>query len=108
MSLQAIVIALLLSAAVVIVSLCVLGLFTVSDSFDRLHFLSPVTSIPAVLVAAAIVVEEALSTSGVKAILTVGLLLLTNPILSHATARAARVRQFGHWQALSGEEVSEE
>ena len=108
MSLQAFAIAFLLTGAVVIVALCVLGLFTVPDSFDRLHFLSPVTSISAVLVAAAIVVEEALSTSGVKAILTVGLLLLTNPILSHATAHAARVRQFGHWQALSGEEVSEE
>jgi multicomponent Na+:H+ antiporter subunit G len=106
--LHAIVIALLLTGAVVIVALCVLGLFTVSDSFDRLHFLSPVTSIGAVLVAAAIVVEEALSTSGVKAILTVGLLLLTSPILSHATARAARVRQYGHWKALPGEEVSEE
>ena len=108
MSLQVTVVALLLTGAVVIVALCALGLITVSDSFDRLHFLSPASSIGAVLVAAAIVVEEALSTSGVKAILTVGLLLLTNPILGHATARAARVRQYGHWQALTGEEVSEE
>jgi multisubunit Na+/H+ antiporter MnhG subunit len=35
-------------------------------------------------------------------------LLLTGPILTHATARAARVRQFGHWEPLAFEEVDQD
>ena len=35
------------------------------------------------------------------------LLVLTNPVLSHATARAARIRQFGHWVALRADRVDE-
>jgi multisubunit Na+/H+ antiporter MnhG subunit len=33
---------------------------------------------------------------------------LTSPILTHATARAARVRQYGHWEALPYEEVDQD
>ena len=35
------------------------------------------------------------------------LLLITNPVVTHATARAARIRQFGHWVALRAERVDE-
>jgi multicomponent Na+:H+ antiporter subunit G len=97
--------ALLLLAAAGVELLCVIGFFRLRDPFDRLHVLGPASLLGPVLVATAIVMEEALNTNGVKTILTVSLLLLTSPILTHATARAARVRQYGHWQALPEEEV---
>jgi multisubunit Na+/H+ antiporter MnhG subunit len=49
-----------------------------------------------------------LSTNGIKALAAALLLLLTSPILTHATARAARVRQYGHWKALPYEEVDQD
>jgi multisubunit Na+/H+ antiporter MnhG subunit len=33
-------------------------------------------------------------------------LILTNPVLGHATARAARIRQFGEW-TVRGDEAEE-
>jgi multicomponent Na+:H+ antiporter subunit G len=100
-----IVVGVLLSGAVAVELACGLALFVVKDSFDRLHFLGPAATLGPLLVVSALVIENALSTNGVKAILAGALLLLTGPIVTHATARAARVRQYGHWQALPYEEV---
>jgi multicomponent Na+:H+ antiporter subunit G len=102
------VIAVLLSGAIVVELGCALALLVVKDSFDRLHFLGPATSLGPVLVVVALVVENALSTNGVKAILAGTLMLLTAPILTHATSRAARVRLFGHWEPLPFEEVDQD
>jgi multicomponent Na+:H+ antiporter subunit G len=102
------VVAILLSGAVVVELSCALGLLVVRDSFDRLHFLGPAASLGPFLVVIALVVENALSTNGVKAILAGMLMLLTAPILTHATGRAARVRQFGHWEPLPFEEVDQD
>ncbi|MDQ3661522.1 MAG: monovalent cation/H(+) antiporter subunit G [Actinomycetota bacterium] len=103
-----VVIAVLLSGAVAVELSCALALFVVKDSFDRLHFLGPAAALGPLLVVTALVVENALSTNGVKAILTGGLLLLSGPVVTHATARAARVRQFGHWEPLPFEEVDQD
>jgi multicomponent Na+:H+ antiporter subunit G len=103
-----VVIVLLLLAAVGVELVCSLGLLVITDSFDRLHFLGPASTIGSLLVAAAIVVEESLSSNGIKALAAALLLLLTSPILTHATARAARVRQYGHWRALPYEEVDQD
>ncbi|HZJ49521.1 MAG TPA: monovalent cation/H(+) antiporter subunit G [Actinomycetota bacterium] len=108
MSVRDIVIASLLFGAVAVEIACALALLVVKDSFDRLHFLGPGATLGPLLVVTALVVENALSTNGVKAFLTGGLLLLTGPILTHATARAARVRQFGHWEPLPFEEVDQD
>ena len=34
---------------------------------------------------------------GITLLSCVGVLVTTNPVLGHATARAARIRQFGEW-----------
>jgi multicomponent Na+:H+ antiporter subunit G len=103
-----IVVGLLLSGAVAVELACSLALFVAKDSFDRLHFLGPAATLGPLLVVSALVIENALSTNGVKAILTGVLLFLTGPIVTHATGRAARVRQYGHWQALPYEEVDQD
>jgi multisubunit Na+/H+ antiporter MnhG subunit len=58
-------------------------------------------------IAMSIVVEEGWYAGSVKALLVFVLLLVTSPVLTHATARAARIRQFGHWVALRAERVEE-
>lgn len=108
MSLKEILVVVLLVGAVTVELACALALFAITDSFDRLHFIGPASTLGPLLIAAAIVLEESLSTNGVKALLAGLLLLFTSPVLTHATARAARVRHYGHWQALPLEEVDED
>ena len=49
--------------------------------------------------AAAILLQEGISQSAVKAVIAAAILFIMNPILTHATARAARVHERGHWEA---------
>ncbi len=90
-------VAILVWVAVGVGVACAVALLVMRDLNERLHFLAPVATVSAVLIAAAIVVEVHLSAAGLKAILAAVLLIATNTILTHATARAARVRQLGHW-----------
>jgi len=88
--------------------LCVVGVVAMDDVFDRLHFLGPASTIGTLAIVLAILFNEPFSTNGIKTLLVGALLILTSPVLTHATARAARVRQYGHWQAVPEEEVDTE
>ena len=79
------------------------GLLATGDPYDQLHFTGPATVISPVAVAAAVLVEEPLSSAGVKAVLIAIIMLGTGPVLIHATARAARVREQGRWVVLPEE-----
>jgi monovalent cation/proton antiporter MnhG/PhaG subunit len=74
-----------------------LGILTTRDPYDQLHFTGPATVIGPVTIAAAVLVEEPLSSAGIKAVLVALIMIGTGPILLHATARAARVREHGRW-----------
>lgn len=97
----------LLALGVGIELLCCLGLLVARDVYDRLHFMGPATSVGPVLIAAAVVLEEALSTAGVKAILIALVLLCTGPTLTHAMARATRVNARGSWRPAAEEQIEE-
>jgi monovalent cation/proton antiporter MnhG/PhaG subunit len=83
--------------------ICCVGVLVMDDVFDRIHYAGASTTVGPVAIAAAMVVQESLSTAGIKAVLVAVTLLVTNPVVSQATARAARVRQFGHWIVLEDE-----
>jgi multisubunit Na+/H+ antiporter MnhG subunit len=70
--------------------LCVAGVLVMRTTFDRLHFAAAATTVPAFLVLVAALVREHLSSGGLQAIATVGLLFLLNPAVVIATARATR------------------
>ena len=70
--------------------LCVAGVLVMRTTFDRLHYASAATSVPAFLVLAAVLVREHLTAGGLQAIAAVGLLFLLNPALVLATAMAVR------------------
>ena len=70
--------------------LCCIGVAVMRTTFDRLHFVSAATTVPAFFVLAAVLVREHLSSGGLEAVVAVGLLFLLNPILTIATARAAQ------------------
>lgn len=96
--------ALLVVGVGVTLASCV-GVLVMRDAYDRLHYSSPATTIAPLAIAAAIVLEESFSAAGIKALLVALVLLVTNPVLTHATARAARVRALGEWAVQEGEQV---
>ena len=70
--------------------LCVAGVLVMRTTFDRLHYASAATSVPAFLILAATLVREHVTAGGIEAIAAVGLLFLLNPAVVLATATAAR------------------
>ena len=95
----------LLWAGVAVVLLSCLGVLLMRDAFDRIHYTGPAATLGTVLIAAAVVVREGLSQLGAKSLLLCLVILVTNPVLASATARAARVRQFGRWAVLPDERL---
>lgn len=107
MTWQAICADVLLTLGVAIELMCCLGLVVAKDVYDRLHFVGPATTLGPALIAAAVILREALSTAGIKAVLIVAVLLVTSPVLTHAVARVARIRAHGAWQARPEEQIEE-
>jgi multicomponent Na+:H+ antiporter subunit G len=97
----------LLFCGVALLLVSALGVVTMRGVFDKLHYTAP-SSLGAVLVTAAIMVRESWSLIGMKAILTAAFLLVTSPVLAHATARSARVHEHGDWEPQPGEGIEVE
>ena len=74
---------------------CTAGVVVMRTVFDRLHYLAAASSVPPFLFLSALLVREGLSGVGLQAIAAIGLLFLANPVLVHATARAARQIDYG-------------
>jgi monovalent cation/proton antiporter MnhG/PhaG subunit len=90
-------VAVLLALGVASALMGALGLLASRDPYDQLHFTGPATVISPVAIAAAVLLEEPLSSAGIKALLVALIMLATGPVLIQATARAARVRERGRW-----------
>jgi len=98
----------LLVVAVLAVLISCLGMLVMHDALDQLHFTAPAATIAPVAVAVAVLLEEPLSSAGIKSVIVAALLIVTTPVLSHATARAARIREHGRWKVLQKELEDEE
>ena len=103
MSAHDIVIGVLVGAGVAGELLCCIGLVRMRDVFDRLHFALAATTVPPFLIAAAVIVEEAWTQPGINALVAAATLFLFNPMIAHATARAARLRRLGQVEATEAE-----
>ena len=96
MSLTTVVIGVLLGAGVAVELLCCVGLLRMNNVFDRLHYLGPAATVGPALITAAVLVRHSSAQACIKAVLLFLMLLVINPVLTHATARAARIREVGH------------
>ena len=74
-------------------ALTAIGLVLTEDVYKQIHYLAPGSLIGAVAIPAAVLLHEGFSQAGAKAIVIALLLFFSNPILSHITARAARIRR---------------
>lgn len=69
------------------------GLLLSDDVYEQIHYLAPGSLVGAIAIPVAVLLQEGLSQAGAKAIFIAVLLFVSNPVLSHATARAARIRR---------------
>jgi multicomponent Na+:H+ antiporter subunit G len=84
--------------------LSALGVLVMRNVYDRLHYVGS-ASVGAALVCIAVTVRESFSLIGNKTLLIAFFLLVSGPVLVHATARAARIRERGSWSVEEGEKV---
>jgi monovalent cation/proton antiporter MnhG/PhaG subunit len=95
----------LLGAAVVLTILCSLGLLVMRDAYQRIHFTSPIVTLSMLFVAVAVFIEESDSQARIKVVVIYVLMLVMNSVLSHATARAIRIREQGYWPPRPPEQI---
>lgn len=105
MSAATIAVEVFLAIAVLSAWVCCIGIVVVPNFYERLHYLATVTTISAFSIFIAVVIEEGWGQATVKTTLTCVLLLLINAVVTHATARAARVRTLGHWSSDPHEQM---
>jgi len=92
---HALAIEILLAVAVIVAMASCIGMAVMRDPYQRLHYLSPASCISPVLIMMAVLLHEGLKQAGIKAILIAAMAFVMNAVLSHATARAFRIRQLG-------------
>jgi multicomponent Na+:H+ antiporter subunit G len=101
---RAIVAAALLVLGVGIELGCCVGVLVMRGVYDKLHYTAPASTLGVFAIAGAVLLRESVGGYGLKTILIALVLFVTNPILTHAIARAARIRQFGAWTVQDQEE----
>jgi multisubunit Na+/H+ antiporter MnhG subunit len=99
---QSILADMLLAFAVLIVAASSVGVLVMRDASQKVHFVTPIALVAPVLVAAAVTLRAGWSAPTGQSWLAVGVVCVAGPVLSHATVRAARVREHGDWRNRTG------
>jgi multisubunit Na+/H+ antiporter MnhG subunit len=73
-----------------------LGMWRMREPVQALHYLAVPGSVGGVAMAAAVLLQTGLRQTALKALLIAVVLLSINSVVSHATARAFRLRRSGH------------
>jgi multisubunit Na+/H+ antiporter MnhG subunit len=93
-----IIIDVLLGAAVVLTLASAVGVLVMRDVYQKVHFVTPVALIAPLLVGLAILVESGWAVNSSLIWLALAFFVVGGPFLSHATIRAARIRDNGDWR----------
>jgi multicomponent Na+:H+ antiporter subunit G len=97
-------VAAMLLIAVLSVAVASLGVLLAEDPYTRLHYMAPAATLGVWAIAAAVLTRESVNQAGIKAILIALITFVMNAVLSHATARAARMQEFGNLETRPEEE----
>jgi len=95
--------AVLLSLLVVFCWLGVLGMWRMRQPVEALHYLALPATVGGALLVAATFLETGNSQTAWKTVIIWGVMLASNSIVAHATARAFRARELGHWEPRDGD-----
>jgi monovalent cation/proton antiporter MnhG/PhaG subunit len=91
----------LLGLAVFLALASALGVAVMPDVYQKLHFVTPLATVTPVLVGLAILVQSGWSAASGQTWVTVILVMMAGPVVSHATIRAAKIRADGDWRVSS-------
>jgi multisubunit Na+/H+ antiporter MnhG subunit len=83
----------LVHAAVAIALLSAWLMLRMKDEYQMLHFLAPPASVSVILITVAIFLQQGRKPESFKALFIITVLLAMNTVVTHATARAFRIRQ---------------
>ena len=106
MTAQAIVADVLLGLAVVLVLTSSVGILVMRDTYQKLHFLTPLALIAPLIVGLAVLVRSGWSENSSQTWLALLFVVIGSPFLTHATIRAARIREKGDWRPGAGDRAS--
>ena len=91
----------LLGMAVLVVLASSVGILVMRDVYDKLHYVTPLALVAPVIVGLAILVQSGWSVNSLQTWLAIALMVIGTPFLSHATVRAARIRESGDWSSAA-------
>jgi multisubunit Na+/H+ antiporter MnhG subunit len=89
-----------LAAALVLASS--VGILVMRDAYQRLHYVTPIALIAPLIVGLAVLVRSGWSENSSETWLAVLFMVIGGPFLTHATIRAARIREKGDWRPGAG------
>ncbi len=105
MTLHAILLDVLLSFTVLACWIGVLGMLRMKTPTQAMHYLALPAAIGMIALTIAVFVETGASSTSFKTLLVAIVLLAINSVVTHATARAFRTRELGHWQPRDGDPI---
>ena len=92
----------LLGLTVLDVVVCSIGVLFMRDPYRKLHYVTPAALIAPALVALALMVQHGVYEMTGESFLTLLLMIIAGPFISHATIRAIRIREKGDWRPQRG------
>lgn len=96
----------LVYAATAIALLSAWLMLRMRDEYQMMHFMSPPASVSVILITIAIFLQEGRKPESFKAVFITLVLIMMNSVITHATARAFRIRKLRQeWQPAEGESV---
>jgi multisubunit Na+/H+ antiporter MnhG subunit len=85
-----------LAAALVLASSA--GILVMRDTYQKLHYLTPLALIAPLIVGLAVLVRSGWSENSSETWLALLFVVIGGPFLTHATIRATRIRDKGDWR----------
>ena len=95
----------LLSAVVLLCWLGVIGMWRMKEPMQALHYLSLPATAGVILLVIAVLISQGLGQAFWKVFLIAAILMAINSVVTHATARAFRTRDIGHWEPIDGDPI---
>jgi multisubunit Na+/H+ antiporter MnhG subunit len=96
--------AILLGVVVLTAWIGVIGMLRMREPTQALHYLS-LPAVGAIVLTIAVCVETGSSQASWKTLAICFMLLAVNSVVTHASARAFRTRELGHWEPRDGDPV---
>jgi monovalent cation/proton antiporter MnhG/PhaG subunit len=93
----------LLALVVLACWLGAIGMWRMREPIQALHYLSLPSTLGAFALTIAVFWADGANQAFWKMLLIAFILLATNSVVTHATARSFRARELGHWEPLDGD-----